>query len=167
MEHQALVTVMPWNFIFTICNLLFLTWIFKKFLFKPVQNILDKRQAEIASTYEEADKANTAAKEMEAEYTQRLSSAKAEATDIVKTATLRATVRSEEMINEAKSEVAAIKTKAEADIETERKKAAAALKDDISGIAIDIAGKVVEKEIDEQTHRALIDDFISHVGDAS
>lgn len=167
MEHQSLVTIMPWSFIFTICNLLLLAWLFKKFLFKPVQDILDKRQAEIAATYDEADRANTAARELEIEYVQRLSAAKSEATDIVKTATLRATARSEEMLIEAKTEAAAIKTKAEADIESERKKAAASLKDDISGIAIEIAGKVVEKEIDPNTHKALIDDFISHVGDAS
>ena len=71
------------------------------------------------------------------------------------------------MVNEARSEAAALKTKAEAEIAAERKKAAGALKNDISSMALAIAGKVVEKELDESAHKALIDGFISEMGDAS
>ena len=41
------------------------------------------------------------------------------------------------------------------------------LKNEIGGIAVDIAGKVVEREINETDHKALIDEFIRNVGDAS
>ena len=56
---------------------------------------------------------------------------------------------------------------AEADIAQERKKAVNDLKNEIGGIAVDIAGKVVEREINETDHKALIDEFIRNVGDAS
>lgn len=45
------------------------------------------------------------------------------------------------------------------------RKAAGELKNDISELVLDIAGKVVEKELDASTHKSLIDDFISRVGD--
>lgn len=67
----------------------------------------------------------------------------------------------------ARAEAAALKSKADAEIESERRKAAGELKNDISELALDIAGRVVEKEIDPETHKELIDDFISRVGDAS
>ena len=62
---------------------------------------------------------------------------------------------------------AALKAKAEKDIEMERRKAAGELKNDISALALDLAGKVVEREIDSKEHQELIDRFIDRVGDPS
>ncbi|MEG2931011.1 MAG: ATP synthase F0 subunit B, partial [Ruthenibacterium sp.] len=94
-------------------------------------------------------------------------SAKEEASVFVKTASARATQRSVELVNSARSEAATMKLKAEDEIERERRKAAGELKGDIAGIALAIAGKVVEKELDPAAHKALIDSFIDGVGDAS
>ena len=62
---------------------------------------------------------------------------------------------------------AAAKVKAEAEIEQERKKAVNELKNEIGGMAIDLAGKVIEREISEDDHRKLIEEFIENVGEAS
>ena len=53
------------------------------------------------------------------------------------------------------------------DIEQSKKKAINEAKDTIGGLAMDIAGKVVEKEINENDHKKLIDEFINNVGEAS
>ena len=164
-EFQDLVTLAPWTFIFQICNLLILTAAVKHFLFKPVQNVLQKRKEQVEGTYASAEKAEGEALAMREECEKRLSGARDEASEIVKTATVRATARTEEMMTAARAEVAALKTKADAEIASERKKAAGELKNDISQMVLDIAGKVVEKEIDPSTHKDLIDDFISRVGD--
>ncbi len=166
-KFQSLVTVAPWTFIFTICNLFILAAALKHFLFKPVQRILDQRAAEVSTTYEQADEARKTAESMRDEYEQRLAGAKQEAAEIVKTANTRATARAEEMLNTARSEAAALKVKAEREIENDRKRAAGELKNDISALAIDLAEKVVEKEIDPAAHSALIQEFIDKVGDAS
>ena len=60
-----------------------------------------------------------------------------------------------------------MKQKAEAEIEQARKKALNDAKDEIGGMAMAIASKVVEREINEADHKALIDSFIENVGDAS
>lgn len=166
-QFQDLVTFAPWTFIFQICNLLILTLGVKHFLFKPVQKILKQRSEQVESLYTEAEKAEGDANALKAEYETRLASARQEATEIVQTATQRAAARSDEMVSAAKAEAAAIKKKADAEIESERRRAASELKNDISEIALDLAGRVVEKELDETTHKALIDDFIRQVGDAS
>jgi F-type H+-transporting ATPase subunit b len=70
-------------------------------------------------------------------------------------------------VGEARAQAAALKQKAEADIAQERKKAVNEVKDEIGGIAMDIAGKVIEREINEKDHEKLIDEFISNVGEAS
>lgn len=166
-QFQSLVTVAPWTFIFTICNLLLQMLLVKKFLFKPVQKILDQRAQEVGDTYAEADQAKTEAESLRAEYEQRLATAKQEASEIVKTATATAAARSEQMIGEARAQASAMKSKADAEIAAERKKAAGELKNDISTLALDIAGKVVEKELDGPSHQKLIDEFIQQAGDAS
>lgn len=56
-QVQDFISITPWTLIFQICNLLILTALIKKFLFKPVMAVLDKRQAEIDGMYSEADKA--------------------------------------------------------------------------------------------------------------
>ena len=60
-----------------------------------------------------------------------------------------------------------LRTEAEADIAQERKKAVNEVKDEIGGIAMEIASKVVEREIKEEDHKDLIDEFIKNVGEAS
>ena len=76
-------------------------------------------------------------------------------------------LRSEAIINEAQAQAANIKSKAEADIVQEKKKAVNDIKNEIGGIAMDIAGKVIEREISEDDHKKLIDEFIGNVGEAS
>ena len=92
---------------------------------------------------------------------------KHERDSLLRDATVRAQKREEDILNEARSEAASIRAAAEADIAQERKKAVNDLKNEIGGMAVEIAGKVVEREINEADHQALIDEFIRNVGDAS
>ena len=93
--------------------------------------------------------------------------ARDKANEIVKTAQKTAAVQSEEMLREASSQVTAMKEKAEKDIAQERRKAVNEIKGEIGGMAVEIAGKVIEREINEEDHTKLINDFIENVGEAS
>ncbi|HIV67534.1 MAG TPA: F0F1 ATP synthase subunit B [Candidatus Butyricicoccus stercorigallinarum] len=162
-----LVSIVPWEIITQLINLLLLFLLLKHFLFKPVQNVLNARQAEIDKTYADAETAQTRAEALRDEYEKRIADAKAEATDIVKNATRKAQLRGEEIVRDAQSQASRLIEKADMQIEQEKKKARNELKDEISGIAIDIASKVVEREIDEKDHETLIAEFIKGVGEAS
>lgn len=96
-----------------------------------------------------------------------MAKAKETASVILQDAQKDAAARSEAMLQEAKAQAAGIKAKAEADILQEKKKAVNEIKNEIGGIAMDIAGKVIEREISEDDHRKLIDEFIENVGEAS
>lgn len=89
------------------------------------------------------------------------------ANTLIANAQKSASLQSEEMIQEANKQAAAIKAKAESDIAQEKKKAVNELKGEIGGMAMEIAGKVIEREISEKDHEKLIDEFISNVGEAS
>ena len=165
--YQALITLDGWTFLAQICNLMIQLVIFKKFLLKPIKQVIADRKAKADSEIADAQKLRTEAEAMKAEYEQNLQNARTEANQIVATAQKTATARSEEIVGEARAQAAAMKQKAEADIAQERKKAVNEVKDEIGGIAMEIASKVVEREISEKDHKDLIDEFIKNVGEAS
>ena len=165
--YQSLITLDGWTFLAQICNLMIQLVIFKKFLLKPIKQVIADRKAKADSEIADAQKLRTEAEAMKAEYEQNLQNARTEANQIVATAQKTATARSEEIVGEARAQAAALKQKAEADIAQERKKAVNEVKDEIGGIAMEIASKVVEREISEKDHKDLIDEFIKNVGEAS
>ena len=165
--YQALITLDGWTFLAQICNLMIQLVIFKKFLLKPIKQVIADRKAKADREIADAQKLRTEAEAMKAEYEQNLQNARTEANQIVAAAQKTATTRSEEIVGEARAQAAALKQKAEADIAQERKKAVNEVKDEIGGIAMEIASKVVEREISEKDHKDLIDEFIKNVGEAS
>ena len=165
--YQALITLDGWTFVAQICNLMIQLVIFKKLLLNPVKKVIAERKAKADSQIADAQKLRTEAEAMKAEYEQNLQNARTEANQIVAAAQQTATARSEELLGEARAQAAALKQKAEADIAQERKKAVNEVKDEIGGMAMEIASKVVEREIREADHKDLIDEFIKNVGEAS
>ena len=165
--YQALITLDGWTFVAQISNLMIQLVIFKKLLLNPVKKVIAERKAKADSQIADAQKLRTEAEAMKAEYEQNLQNARTEANQIVAAAQKTATARSEELLGEARAQAAALKQKAEADIAQERKKAVNEVKDEIGGMAMEIASKVVEREIREADHKDLIDEFIKKVGEAS
>ena len=147
--YQALITLDGWTFLAQICNLMIQLVIFKKLLLNPVKKVIAERKAKADSQIADAEKLRT------------------EANQIVAAAQKTAAARSEELLGEARAQAAALKQKAEADIAQERKKAVNEVKDEIGGMAMEIASKVVEREIKEADHQDLIDECIKNVGEAS
>ncbi len=165
--YQSLVAVEPLTLIATICNLFIQMFIVKKFFLDKIMAVIDARRKAADDEISQAKTAREQAETMQREYEQSMADAKAEANAIVASAQKTATARSEELIGEARAQAAQIKQKAEQDIAQEKKKAVNDLKNEIGGIAMEIASKVVEREIRESDHQALIDEFIENVGDAS
>ena len=165
--YQALITLDGWTFLAQICKLMIQLVIFKKLLLNPVKKVIAERKAKADSQIADAEKLRTEAEAMKAEYEQNLQNARTEANQIVAAAQKTAAARSEELLGEARAQAAALKQKAEADIAQERKKAVNEVKDEIGGMAMEIASKVVEREIKEADHQDLIDEFIKNVGEAS
>jgi F-type H+-transporting ATPase subunit b len=162
---EELIGVNLWTALFTLLNTLTVIYVGTKFLFKPVMKIIAERQAEIDDLYSDADKAKAEATAMEAEYKQKLSAAQETSERIVKEATLRGQSREEEIIRSANAEAAAILDKAAADIAQEKRKAINDAKDEISDLALAIAGKVVGRELNAADQAKLVDDFIDGLGD--
>ena len=167
MEVQQFISIAPWTIIFQILNLLLLMVLFKKYLFKPVTEILEKRQAEIEGHYQEAQQAETDAKAMKANYESKMAGARQEADRVIKTATESANAMSASIVEDARTQADQLKRRAQAEIDLERRRAFDEVKGELSGIALDIASQVIEREVNEKDHEAFINEFIKNVGEAS
>lgn len=154
-----------WTMIFAWINLLILYIVLKKIVFKPIKDMIDSRQKEIDDMYTSAEEAEKSANELKSAYEEKISGAKAEGEEIIRTAQRRAQLREEEIIDEAKAEADRIIERAGVEIELERRRAVNDIKDEVSGIAISIAEAVIERDISESEHRELIDSFIDKMGD--
>ena len=167
MKVLEFISIDAWTIIFQICNLLILLALVRKFLWKRVMAVLEARQQEIDGIYDAAGKDRREAAQMKEDYTARLSNARDEADRLVKNAVDTAHNRGDAIVNDAKKEATHLKQKAEQDIEQEKRKAYSELMGEISGMAADIAGRMVEREINADDHRELVEEFIRNAGEAS
>lgn len=164
-RFEGFIGINFWTALFVLLNTIALFLVLKKYLFVPVLNMIAQRQKEIDDMYSEADAARSNAKAMESEYQEKLSVAAQTGERLVKEAVARGQSREEEILRQANAEANAIREKAAADIAMEKKKAINDAKDEISGMAVAIAEKVVGRELSSADHTDLVDAFINGLGD--
>lgn len=163
--YQSLVTVNPVTLIAQICNLFIQLLIVKIFFLDKIKAVLDKRRETADKQIADAEAAKSEASAIKQTYEENMRQAKTKADDMILSAQKTAAQRSEEIISQAQKQAAQIKTKAASDIEMEKKKAINEAKNEISELAMAIAGKVVARELNDADQDGMIDRFIEELGD--
>lgn len=163
--YQSLVTVNPVTLIAQICNLFIQLLIVKIFFLDKIKAVLDKRRETADKQIADAEAAKSEAAAIKQTYEENMRQAKTKADDMILSAQKTAAQRGEEIISQAQKQAAQIKTKAASDIEMEKKKAINEAKNEISELAMAIAGKVVARELNDADQDGMIDRFIEELGD--
>lgn len=165
MQSLEVISVNLWQIIASLLNLLILFYLFKKFLFKPVNNMLLKRQSEIDERYEAAESAKRNAEVQSILWDEKMVGAKEEADSIVKKARDNAERQGEKIISEAKEQAEGIIRRAESQAQLEMQKAEDEIKKEIVEVSTALANKLLEREISAEDHKKLINSFIEKIGD--
>ena len=163
---ESFVGVNFWTCLFTLVNLFILYKFMKKLLFKPVQSMIDSRQKEIDDLDADAGRSKAEAEALKTQYEGQLSEANAERERILKAAHQRALQQQETMLREAQEQAARTLKRADEQIELEKKQARNELKNEVSDMAVQIAGAVLARDVKPAEHEALIDSFIDGLGDS-
>lgn len=163
--NMEVISVNIWQMLISLCNLTILFLILKKFLYKPVTRTLEARRAAVEAEYSDAENAKNAALASKTEYEKKLSDAEKTADEMRKSAADEAKRHGERIVAEAKDRADDMISKAEAQIELDRKKAEADMKREIADVSAKLAEKLIGRELNGDTHRDLIDSFIDEVGD--
>ncbi len=153
-----------WKILFYLVNFGILVGVLTKFLYKPYLNIIDERKQSISDAFKHAEETNQKADEKMEEYNSRIANVEEESREIIKNAKMRAESQAGDIIEEAKEQAMKIKIQAEKEIEREREKAMADMKAQISQLALLVAEKVLEKDLETTGQDFLINDIVEKVG---
>jgi len=144
-------------------NFFVLLFLLRRYLYDPIKNILDQRAAQINGDLDDAEERKEEAKELKAEYEQKLKNAHSEAQEIVDNAESRANKKAKDIINQAEERAESLKAKKLEEIEQAKKEAAAELRDDIADYTVQAANKLIQEQLDEDKHQQMILAFIDQL----
>ena len=151
--------------LFTIVNLLILFLLMKKFLFARVNAVLEQRAALVKSEIASAEDNNRQAQELKTQYESKLTDARHEAAKIVADAQNRAQRIYEGKMAEAETDAKRLRSQAEAQIRTERDTMLRGARNEVASLALLAAAKVAQRSMDSADDKALVDTFLSEVGE--
>lgn len=152
------------NFALQLLATLVLFLVVRHFLYAPVTNLINKRKEIVAANIAEAEKIKEEAAKMKGDYEADIRAAQHEAKEIVDHSRVRAEKLKQQIMDEAHEEVKQVKIRASKDIERDKEQAQREMKDEIAQIAMLVASKIIQKNLDNQSQQNLIDQFIDEVG---
>lgn len=146
--------------LWTLVAFVVLLILLSKFAFKPIAQALDRRGATIKQSIEEAEKQRAEAKKLMEDYQKQLAEARNEANKIIEEARgLGENVR-KEVVEKANAEASALLQRSQEELQRQKEKGVQELKDTVASLSVQIASKVIGKEVNEATHHQLIENLI-------
>jgi F-type H+-transporting ATPase subunit b len=140
-----------------------LYWLLSKFAFGPLFGVMEKRRLLIEEQLNTAKQGQEDAVRNMAEQKEMLDKARKEAYDIIEQAKSTSGNQADEILASAKEEASRLKDNALRDIQSEKNKAVAALRNEVSGMSVLIASKIIEKQVDEKSQKELVDHYLKEV----
>ena len=154
-------SIEPSTVIFAIINFVILFALLKKFLYKPLFNMLDERASIIENSLDEAENARNEAQAMKAEYEESLKEAQSKAQEIIQNANKLGEQTRAEIVAKAREEAQRATDKAREEINREKEQALNDLRGEVAA-----AAKIIGRSVTEADHEKLVGEFIKEVGDA-
>ena len=165
MQSLDVISINLWQILISLCNLLLLFLVLKKFLYQPVRRVMAERQAALDRQYAEAAEAQQKAENDRLAWEAKMQDARSEADHLLKAASERAGRREEQIVSEAKEKAEQIVKNAEDQAALEHKKSRAGIRKEIVEVSAVLTEKLVGHEIHPEDHRAIIDSVISEIGE--
>jgi len=131
-----------------------------------LNEMLENRQKAIKSELEAAQAEKAEAAALKQDYAAQLAGAREEATRIVEEARQAGESTRADIVGRAAGEAEGIKARASQEIDSEKERATTAMRREIAGLSIDVAEKLVGRNLDHASQQSLVDKFIDELGGA-
>jgi F-type H+-transporting ATPase subunit b len=135
----------------------------KRFLWQPVTDYLQRRQQDIAQTYDKVEQTRQEMERLRDEYEQRLANIEAEARNQIQQAVKEAQQLREQILAEARQQAEKMVRDAEETIRYERQKALAEMRAQVVELTMLATSRILQESVDETKHRKLVEEFINQV----
>ncbi len=155
------------SFLYAIIAFLILYWLLSKYAFGPLFGIMEERRKQVQEQISSAETSRAEASKHLEEQKQALEQARKEAYDIIEQARVTSSKQADDILAQAKSEASRLKDEATKDIESEKNKAINALRNQVSGMSVMIASKIIEKQLDEKSQEEIVNQYLKEVGNKS
>lgn len=163
MELHAGLIEFNWTIVFMWLTLITLYIVMKKFFFEKVHNFVENRKNQIQEAFDNADIAKATAEEKLLDYERKVSEVEAEAKEIIRKARIDADAQAKIILDETNDKIVSMRVQAEKEIEEEKHKAIAEMREEILNLAIMAAQKVLEQQIDVSGQEDFMDKIIQEV----
>ncbi|MCI3921409.1 F0F1 ATP synthase subunit B [Paenibacillus sp. TRM 82003] len=152
------------NILITVVSFAILYWLLSRYAFKPLFSIMEKRREIVMGELEQAEKDRKEAAALLAEQRKAIETARAEAKEIIENSRTMSTKSADDIVQAAKNEATRLKEAAVQDIVSEKNSAIAELRTQVGQMSVQIASKIIEKEVDSKSQEALVDKYLKEVG---
>jgi F-type H+-transporting ATPase subunit b len=157
----------PAELVYGAISFLIVFLLLKKFAFPMMDAMLEERRAAIQGKLEESDRALAEAERVKATYSTKIDEARTEANTIIEDAKGTAEALRRDVVAKAEAEAQAIVARAQAEVSTERDRALSELRSDVGILSVELASKIVEKELDASAHQTLVDEYIARLSNSN
>ena len=145
------------SMLFHLVNLVILIVALFFLLYKPVKKIVQNQREKAKEVFEENKRLNEEALEMQHKYEGLIEESKQEAMRVSAEAAQKAQEKSDEIIRHAQEQADNIVESAKKDVEASKIRLQNEFRESVSKMAVDIAEKVLEREVSEKDNKAIID----------
>lgn len=154
----------PLELVVNILNVIILFLILRFLVYRPVKNFMDQRTERIQAQMDEAEKAKQDAIALKDQYDQTLHTAKDQTEQMLLDAEKHAQQRAQQIVEQAQQEAANIVSGAKEQAAKEHERMLDGIKDEVASLSIDIAKKILVREVNEADNQAIVDRFFHKVG---
>ncbi|MBH82544.1 MAG: F0F1 ATP synthase subunit B [Candidatus Neomarinimicrobiota bacterium] len=160
---NPLVQLDPGLFIWTILTFLILFFVLSKFAWKPLLTLLESRENTIKSSLEDAEKAKQELERLNTESEAIISEARSEAQSIRVEAKSAAEKIKADIMAQAGEDAKKVRDETEKQIQVEKDKAISEVRQEVVGLAITVAEKVIRKNLSKEDNQDLIEDSLKNL----
>lgn len=152
-----------WTLVLQASSILIILLVLYRFLFKPIGDIIEKRQKFVEDSLSNAETQREQAAKLLADYQQQIKNAESEAQQIVQRAARDAEEFSKKRRAEVEAEAERMVERAKEEIEAERRKALASIRNEVTSLTIQVAERVIGREVKSEDHSRLVDDMLQQI----
>lgn len=133
------------------------------FVFPKLQGTLDERSAKIQGQIEEAEAVRAEAEQLRKQYEAQLADARSEANKVIEEAREQADRLRQDMLSRAEEDAQQVLDRAREQADADRGRLVQELRTQVAALSVELAGKIVQRELDEAQHRELVDSYINEL----
>lgn len=153
----------PGLIIWTVISFGILFLFLAKVAFRPIVEIIEKREKVISESIEEAQKTRVEANRLLEEYKIQVKKAREESKDIISQGRELGENLKNEMVDKARVEAGRLVEQARAQVEREKRLAVKELRNEVAEISVKIAGKILDEELQAEQHQDIIKRYLDEV----